>query len=127
MVYDNACNFVFTIKNHTKRDDMPEAKGKENIVPSSPRGAPENGNIPDSPNTNGTGKNAKRSKGKMALAKVHLLDGTVWDCPVEVSTLIFKMFFTWSYYALLHYTKLSVGALTLDRKKKVIRFFVEGF
>ncbi|ODM98417.1 Protein 4.1 [Orchesella cincta] len=64
---------------------MPEAKGKENIVPSSPRGvgAPENGALPDSPNTNGTGKNAKRSKGKMAIAKVHLLDGTVWDCPID--------------------------------------------
>lgn len=86
---------------------MPEAKGKENIVPSSPRGVGgpgENGNLPDSPNTNGTGKNAKRSKGKMAMAKVHLLDGTHWDCPIEVSkTLVNKKtcFYCGTNYALL--------------------------
>jgi hypothetical protein len=66
---------------------MPEAKGKENVVPSSPSrgGRGENGSYPDSPNTNGSAKDAKRSKGKMTMAKVHLLDGSDWDCPIDVS------------------------------------------
>lgn len=66
---------------------MPEAKGKENIIPSSPKGSGghTNGSYPDSPNTNGTAKEAKRMKGKMTMAKVHLLDGSAWDCPIDVS------------------------------------------
>ncbi|CAG7731848.1 unnamed protein product [Allacma fusca] len=73
---------------------MPEAKGKENVVPLSPKGLsapPENGSVGDaSPNypgspatTNGTGKHAKRLKGKLVLARVHLLDGTPVDESID--------------------------------------------
>ncbi len=61
---------------------MPEAKGKENVIPGSPK---ENGSYPDSPMTNGSSKDIKRSKGKMTMSKIHLLDGIGWDCPIDVS------------------------------------------
>jgi len=66
---------------------MPEATnaGKENIVPSSPKS--QNGSYPDSPATNGSAKNIKRSTGKMAISRIHMLDGTTWDCPIDVSAL----------------------------------------
>ncbi|XP_021943985.1 protein 4.1 homolog isoform X6 [Folsomia candida] len=63
---------------------MPEATmGKENIVPSSPKGHHENGSYPDSPMTNGSSKDVKRTKGKMGMAKIHLLDGTVSNCHID--------------------------------------------
>jgi len=65
---------------------MPEAKGKENVAPSSPKGGRENGSYPDSPNINGS---SKRPKGKLTSAKVRLLDGTDWDCQLEVLQNIF--------------------------------------
>lgn len=68
---------------------MPEATmGKENIVPSSPKGHHENGSYPDSPMTNGSSKDVKRTKGKMGMAKIHLLDGTVSNCHIDVSTFL---------------------------------------
>ena len=93
---------------------MPEAKGKENIVPASPKrpGSAgggvqgENGSLGDaSPNypgspatTNGTGKNAKRLKGKMVLARVHLLDGTEWDCPIDVSCHYYYYYYSYHHH-----------------------------
>ena len=119
---------------------MPEAKGKENIVPASPKrpGSAgggvqgENGSLGDaSPNypgspatTNGTGKNAKRLKGKMVLARVHLLDGTEWDCPIDVSC-PYCYYYHYShhldYKGMLGYPAMLVYNL---RKKRVRELFI---
>jgi hypothetical protein len=78
---------------------MPEAKGKENVIPASPKKggidntngtpgevSPQSTAYPASPATNGSSKSGKRiSKGKMALARVHMLDGTECDFSIEVS------------------------------------------
>jgi len=65
---------------------MPEATGKENVIPpGSPRHAvPENGSAGDSVAASPARKD-KSKGGKMVLARVHLLDGTTWDCPIEVT------------------------------------------
>ena len=78
---------------------MPEPKGKENVFPptASPKGRPEvtNGQsdpnspqstpFPSSPGTNGSTKSKRSTRGKMVLARVHMLDGTEADFSVEVN------------------------------------------
>jgi len=69
---------------------MPEATmGKENVPVASPKrgidSSPQSSANPSSPTTNGSTKNGKRvSKGKMAVFKVHLLDGKEYSESIEV-------------------------------------------